>query len=77
MSAGFPMPYSLRRVRSTLLDMGAEFSSQKGRPHAVVRYGGRTARWPNPHDDPIDDWLLNHILKPLGISRKDFFSHYK
>jgi hypothetical protein len=32
------------------------------------------ARWPNPHDDPIDDALLNLILRQLGITRAVFFN---
>lgn len=66
--------------------MGASFQSQQGRKHATVTYGSGKARWPNPHDDPIDDGLLKLIfddgllkliLRQLGISRDDFFSHYK
>jgi hypothetical protein len=66
--------YKLRDVRRRLEEMGAVFQTQKGRPHATVRYGGRVARWPNPHDDPIDDALLNLILRQLGITRAAFFN---
>ncbi len=66
--------YKLRDVRRRLEEMGAVFQTQKGRPHATVRCGGRVARWPNPHDDPIDDALLNLILRQLGITRAAFFN---
>jgi len=66
--------YKLRDVRRRLEEMRARFQTQKGCPHATVRYGGRVARWPNPHDDPIDDALLNLILRQLGITRAAFFN---
>ena len=69
--------YPQRRVRACLRALGARFAKQKGRPHETVRYGGKDARLPNPHDDPLDDWLLSQILRQLGISRDDFFKHYK
>lgn len=47
--------YRLRDVKRRLTRLGATFESQRGRPHANVKLGGRKARWPNPHDDPIDD----------------------
>ena len=69
--------YPLRKVQRSLKQMGATFQQQKGRKHATVQYGGCKARWPNPHDDPIDEWLLSQLLKQLGISRKEFFEHYQ
>lgn len=65
--------YRLRKVRRRLEEMGAVFTDQAGRKHGTVRYRGRVARWPNPHDDPIDDALLNAILRELGIARGEFF----
>lgn len=64
----------LRKVLRRLEAMGASLERQGGRKHATIRYRGRVARWPNPHDDPIDDYTLNLILKELGISRKEYFS---
>ncbi len=57
--------------------MGATFIARRGRKHATVKYGNKTTRWPNPHDDPIDRPLLNLILKQLNISFDDFLTHYK
>ncbi len=65
--------YHLRDVKRCLTRLGATFENHKGRPHANVKLGGRKARWPNPHDDPIDDYLLSRILKQLGISRDECF----
>lgn len=68
--------YRLRKVRRTLEAMGAEFTEQKGRPHATAKYHGNVARWPNKQDDPVDEWLLNQILKQLEISREAFVQHH-
>lgn len=68
--------YPLSKVRHRFLAMGASFTMAVGRSHAIIEYRGRTARWPNPHDDPIDDVLLGLILIRLGISRDDFLSYY-
>lgn len=65
--------YRLRDVKRRLTRLGATFENPKGRPHANVRLGSRKARWPNPHDDPIDDYLLSRILEQLGISRDEYF----
>lgn len=66
--------YRLNKVRHRLEELGAVFEPQHGRPHATIRCNGRTARWPNPHDDPINDFLLSQILKQLGISRREYFN---
>jgi hypothetical protein len=65
--------YRLRKVRRRLEELGAVFEPQRKGKHARVKYGGRVARWPNPHDDPIGDFLLNQILSQLGISRDEYF----
>jgi HicA-like toxin of HicAB toxin-antitoxin system len=65
--------YRLRKVLRRLEEMGAVLDPQAGRKHATIRYRGRTARWPNPHNDPINDFLLSQILRQLGISRDEFF----
>jgi len=65
--------YRIRKVLRRLEEMGAVLDPQSGRKHATIRYRGRTARWPNPHDDPINDFLLSQILHQLGISRDEFF----
>lgn len=65
--------YRLHRVLRRLEAMGAELQSRGGRKHTTIKFGGHIARWPNPHDDPIDDWLLNQILRQLDISREEFF----
>jgi hypothetical protein len=69
--------YPQNKVRRCLEDMGATFIARGGRKHATVKYGNKTTRWPNPHDDPIDRPLLNLILKQLNISFDDFLTHYK
>ena len=71
--AQYPEP----RVRRCLHDVGAIISQQKGRNHATVKLGGRVARWPNPHDFPLDETLLNLLLRELGTSRGEFFKHYR
>ena len=69
--------YPQNKVRRCLEDMGATFIARGGRKHATVKYGNKTTRWLNPHDDPIDRPLLNLILKQLHISMDEFFKHYK
>lgn len=69
--------YRLRKVRRRLEEMGAIFTDQAGRKHGTVKYRGRVARWPNQHDDPIDDTLLNALLRELGIPRRDYFDRGK
>lgn len=66
--------YRLRKVRRRLEEMGAVFEPRGRRGHATVRFNGRVARWPNEHDDPIDDYLLSQIFRELGITRKEFFN---
>src|SRR6185437_13839804 len=47
---------------------GSNVRTAGWKKHAKVRYSGRSARWPNPHDDPIDDSLLSALLRELLIS---------
>jgi hypothetical protein len=76
LAPGTGVTYGLNKVRHCFLALGARFIMSAGSSHAIIEYGEHTARWPNPHDDPIDDFLLGQILKQLGISHDEFFSHY-